>query len=57
MSQYVIDVKESKQADALIRYLKSLNFVEAKPLQKDIRIQAAGVAKSFLKGLPDQSAK
>ena len=57
MSQYVIDVKESKQADALIRYLKSLDFVEVKPLQQDRKRQAAGAAKSFLNGLPNQSAK
>ena len=57
MSQYVIDIKESKQADALIRYLKSLDFVEIKPLQQDRKLQAADAAKSFLKGLPNQSAK
>jgi hypothetical protein len=57
MSQYVIDIKESKQADALIQYLKSLDFVVVKPLQQDRKHQAAGAAKSFLNGLPNQSAK
>ncbi len=57
MSQYVIDVKNSKQADALIRYLKSLDFIDVKPLKQDRKIQGAGDAKAFLKGLPNQSGK
>lgn len=57
MSQYVIDIKESKQADALIQYLKSLDFVEVKPVKQDRKIQAATAAKAFLKGLPNQSTK
>lgn len=57
MSRYVIDIKESKQADALIRYLKSLDFVEVKPVQQDRKVRAANTAKSFLEGLPDQSVK
>ena len=56
MSQYVIDIKESKQADALIRYLKSLDFVEVKPLRQDQKVRAADAAQAFLKGLPNQSA-
>ena len=57
MSQYVIDIKDNKQADALIRYLKSLDFIEVKPLKQDRKVQAAAGAKAFLKGLPNQSAK
>lgn len=57
MSRYVIDIKESKQADALIRYLKSLDFVEVKLLPQAQKIQAATAATSFLNGLPNQSAK
>lgn len=57
MSQYVINVKKSKQANALIQYLESLDFVEVKPLKQDRKILAAADAKAFLKALPNQSAK
>lgn len=30
MSQYIIDIEEGKKADALIRYLKSLDFIKIK---------------------------
>ncbi len=57
MSQYVIDIKKSKQADALLQYLKALDFVEVKPLKQDRKIQAANDAQAFLKALPNQSTK
>ncbi len=57
MSQYVIDIKNDKQADALIRYLKSLDFIELKAVKPDRKKLAAADAKAFLKGLPNQSGK
>ena len=57
MSQYVIDIKNDKQADALIRYLKSLDFIDLKPLKPTQKSQAASQAKAFLTGLPNQAGK
>lgn len=57
MSQYVLDIKNDKQADALIRYLKSLDFIEVKPLKQDRKTEAATSAKAFLASLPDQNGK
>ncbi|MFD2570163.1 hypothetical protein ACFSUS_05925 [Spirosoma soli] len=57
MSQCVIDVENSKQADALIRYRESLDFVKLTPVEQGRKVQAAAEAKAFLKGLPDQSAE
>ena len=58
MSQYVIDIKNDQQASALIRYLKSLDFIEVKPIKPDQKkVQAAASAKDFLKGLPNQTSK
>lgn len=57
MSQYVIDIKNGKQADALIRYLKSLDYVEVKPLPTDPKSKAVSAARDFLSGLPDGNAK
>ena len=57
MSQYVIDIKNDKQADALIRYLKSLDFIDVKPLKPTQKSQAASRAKAFLTSLPNQVGK
>ena len=57
MSQYVIDIKNDKQADALIRYLKSLDFIDMKPLKPTQKNQAASQAKAFLTSLPSQASK
>lgn len=57
MSQYVIDIKNDQQADALIRYLKSLDFIELKAIKPDRKKLAADDAKSFLTGLPNQKGK
>lgn len=55
MSQYIINTSNDKQAMALIKYLKSLDFVELKPLKKtDKKAQAISDAKAFLQGLPNQ---
>lgn len=56
MSQYILNAEDSKQADALIRYLKSLDFIELKPVAPD-KVKAVTQAKNFLNVLPDQPAK
>ena len=55
MGQYIINTKNDNQSDALIKYLKSLDFIEVKVLKKPTEKSVAiADAKSFLKGLPSQ---
>ena len=54
MSQYIIETTNDKQSKALIQYLKSLDFVELKPINER-KTKAIAEAKSFLNGLPNQS--
>lgn len=57
MSQYIIDIKNEQQAEGLIKYLKTLPFVELKSVIPDRKAEAIARAKSFLEGLPDQPQK
>ncbi|MDZ7936162.1 MAG: hypothetical protein U5M51_14585 [Emticicia sp.] len=53
MSQYIINTKNDSQSNALIKYLKSLDFIEVKALKAPTKTSAAvDDAKSFLEGLP-----
>ncbi|MFY7909530.1 MAG: hypothetical protein ACOVO2_08260 [Emticicia sp.] len=55
MSQYIINTKNDSQSDALIKYLKSLDFIEVKVLKMPPKkSEAVADAKSFLEGLPNQ---
>ena len=54
MSQYIIETTNDKQSKALIQYLKSLDFVELKPINER-KTKAIAEAKSFLNGLPNQT--
>ena len=54
MSQYIIETTNDKQSKALIQYLKSLDFVELKPINER-KTKAIAEAKLFLNGLPNQS--
>ena len=54
MSQYIIETTDNKQSKALIQYLKSLDFVELKPVN-EYKTKAITEAKSFLNGLPNQT--
>lgn len=55
MSQYIINTKNDSQSDALIKYLKSLDFIEVKALKTPAKkIAAVDDAKSFLESLPNQ---
>lgn len=55
MSQYIINTKNDSQSDALIKYLKSLDFIEVKTLKMPPKkSEAVADAKSFLEGLPNQ---
>ncbi|MFN3490198.1 MAG: hypothetical protein ACK4YV_13750 [Emticicia sp.] len=55
MGQYIIDTKNDSQSDALIKYLKSLDFIEVKALKAPTKkTVAVDDAKSFLEGLPNQ---
>ena len=55
MSQYIINAKNDSQSNALIKYLKSLDFIEVKALKKPTeKSMAITDAKPFLEGLPNQ---
>ncbi|MDZ7936144.1 MAG: hypothetical protein U5M51_14490 [Emticicia sp.] len=52
MSQYIINTKNDSQSNALIKYLKSLDFIEVKALKAPTKTSAAvDDAKSLLEGL------
>ncbi|WP_428664072.1 hypothetical protein [Runella sp.] len=62
MTQVTLTIKENKQAEALLRYLESLDFVkvERKITPRSPKPKAAKAAQSmrdFLGGLPNRSAK
>jgi len=59
MNRYIIETKDVKEAAALIRYLKSLDFVDLKPVkaQEATLLSASSKMKSLLLGLPDQPNK
>lgn len=52
MSEYVLKVENDVQAEALLTYLRSLDFVELLP--KRTKQEAIAGMKSLLGGLPDQ---
>ena len=55
MSQYIINTKNDSQSNALIKYLKSLDFIEVKALKTPTKkSEAVSDAKSFLESLPNQ---
>ena len=55
MSQYIINTKNDSQSNALIKYLKSLDFIEVKALKKPTeKSEAIADAKLFLNELPKQ---
>ena len=55
MSQYIINTKNDSQSNALIKYLKSLDFIEVKELKKTTeKSLSIADAKTFLEGLPNQ---
>ncbi|MVM33546.1 hypothetical protein GO755_26145 [Spirosoma sp. HMF4905] len=55
MSEYVLRVEDEPQAEALLTYLRSLNFVELIPNQASVQAkkEAIGGMKAFLKTLPN----
>lgn len=62
MTQVTITLKKSKQADALLNYLESLDFVTierntASRVPKNKAQKAAQDARDFLESLPNRSAK
>jgi hypothetical protein len=57
MSQYILSIKNSKQAEALIQYLQSLEFVELSAVKTDAKAKAATKAAAFLESLPNQPSK
>ena len=56
MSKYVLKIDDEPQAEALLTYLRSLNFVELVPKQPSpqSKQEAINGMKSFLKTLPDR---
>lgn len=56
MSKYVLKVDDEPQAEALLTYLRSLNFVELLPKQStpQSKQEAIDGMKSFLTTLPDR---
>jgi hypothetical protein len=62
MTQITLTIKENKQAEALLRYLESLDFVKVERKitprsPKPKAIKAAQGMREFLETLPNKSAK
>ena len=59
MNRYIPETKDGKQADALIRYLKSLDSVQVKSIKNTESTMKNGIAKikALLTSLPDQPHK
>jgi hypothetical protein len=57
MSQFIITTKDGTQAEALIQYLRSLEFVKLEPLESDSKAEAVAKAKEFLTGLPNRPSR
>ncbi len=57
MTQYTLQIDNSKQADALMLYLKTLPFVEIKPVTTTKKEKAIKDSIVFLNSLPQQSAQ
>lgn len=53
MSQYVIDIKDEKQAVGLLKYLKTLSFLEIKTISDSEKSKAIARAKVMLNRLPE----
>lgn len=56
MSEYVLKVDDKPQAEALLTYLRSLDFVELLPKKRfsDDKQEAISEMKSLLAGLPNR---
>ncbi len=54
MSQFIITLKDGTQAEALIQYLRSLEFVKLEPFEPDTNAEAVAKAKEFLTGFPNR---
>lgn len=52
MSEYVLKVEDESQAEAILTYLRSLDFVELLP--KPTKQEAMSAMKSLLADLPNQ---
>ncbi len=57
MGQFIITTKDGTQAEALIEYLRSLEFVKLEPLEPDTKAEAVAKAKEFLTGLPSRPSR
>ena len=54
MSEYVLRIDDESQAEPLLTYLRSLDFIELIPNQKSVQEKKEAIdnMKSFLKALP-----
>lgn len=57
MNQFIITLKDGTQAEALIEYLHSLEFVKLEPFEPDTKAEAVAKVKEFLTGLPNRSSR
>lgn len=57
MSQFIITTKDGTQAEALIQYLRSLEFVKLEPLEPDTKTEAVAKPKEFLTALPNRPSR
>lgn len=57
MSEYVLKIQDEPQAEALLTYLRSLNFIELlpKPSSSQTKEEAIAGMKLFLSALPNQN--
>lgn len=53
MSEYILKIENEPQAEALLAYLRSLDYVELLPKEKD-KQEAIKAMKLFLADLPDR---
>ena len=56
MNRYIIETKDGKQSDALIKYLKTLDFVQVKTVkvEESTSENKSSKMKELLNRLPDQ---
>lgn len=54
MSQYLITTQDQQKAEALIQFLRSLDFIKVEAVVMEDRLKAAAETREFLKSLPER---
>jgi len=54
MSQYIITTHNPEKSEALIQYLRTLDFIEVEPVSPEDRRETALAFQKFLEALPER---